>query len=160
MNCKAFLQGQTLLKERLTLSNQPWVTWSKSFRDCPSRLMIEVYLILRIEANVIVHQLIFLHRRLHIHHINHHHITHQLIFLHHLHRMHHNNHHHIIHQLIFLNHHYYTPLHPLTNLQLVLSKDCSAIKRPSILRSDIKSFIQGVRSRTRYTTSSLTMKAA
>ena len=103
---------------------------------------------------MIIYQLIFiLYLHIHIHHINHHHVTHQLIFLHHLHpRIRHLNHHHIVHQLIFSNHHYYTPLYPSTNLQLV--------KRPPILRSDIESFIQGIRSRVRYAVSSLTTEAA
>jgi len=64
--------------------------------------------------------------------------------------IHHRNHHHINHRLIFLNHHYYTPLHASTILQLVLFRDCSATKRPLILSRNIKSSIQGVRSRTRY----------
>ena len=106
-------------------------------------------------------------------HINHHHITHELIFLHHLHpRIHHSNHHHIVHQLIFLNHHhivhqliflnhyYYTPLQPSMRVQLMLIRDCSATKRLPKLRSGIKFFIQGVRSRVRYATLSLTTKAA
>ena len=112
-------------------------------------------------ADRIIHQLIFLHHlHPHIHHINHHHIIHQLRFLHHLHhRTYHNNHHHITNRLCFLNHHYYTSLHPSMNLQLVLFKDYSATKRPLTLRSDIKSFIQGVWSRIRYAISILTMKA-
>ena len=94
--------------------------------------MIKVWLMVRIEAGMIIHLLNFLHH-LHppIHHINHHYVTYQLIFLHHLHpRIHHNNYHHITHSLIFLNYHYCTPLHPLMNLQLVFFRYCSATKRP------------------------------
>ena len=46
------------------------------------------------------------------------------------------------------------------DLQLVLFKDCCAIRKPLTLRSNIKSFIQGVRSRVKYATSSLTTKVA
>jgi len=116
------------------------------------------YVVQRLQS-MIIHLINFIHHLLpHINHINYYHITNQLIFLHHLHpRIHHSNHHHITHQIIFLNHHCYTPLHPSTNLQLVLSRDCSATKRFLILRNN-KSFIQGVRSRIHYTTSSLTTK--
>jgi len=46
------------------------------------------------------------------------------------------------------------------NLQFDLFRDSNAIKRPPTLRSDIKSFIQGVRSRTKYATSSFVTKIA
>ena len=48
----------------------------------------------------------------------------------------------------------------MVNLQFVLFRDCYATRRKMTQRSDIKSFIQVVRSRAKYATSSLTMKVA
>jgi len=128
MNCKTFPNGWALLKRSWCYQVN---LEQRGPRDCPSRSMIKVWPIVRIEADKIIHQLIFLHY-LHpcIHHSNHHHITHQLNFLRRLHHhIQHSNHHYISHRLIFLNHHYYTPLHPSTNLQLVLSRDRSVTKK-------------------------------
>ena len=123
--------------------------------------MIKVWTMVCSEADRIIHLLNFLHHlHPHIHHINHHHITHQLIFLYYLHlRIHHSNHHYITHRLIFLNHHYYTLTFINESTTCVIQRLQCNQKTPTLC-SKIKSFIQGVRLRTRYATSSLTIKAA